>query len=144
MLRLAMTQLRCPASDEVEPLSFSPTSKKTRKSGRGGAALMSSGYSQAPAGCSAVFCSATNEPEKEKTRLKSPNHASQFGWYEPDKLAARTTTATLAETRDGQTNDKSRMLEPPLASGSATFTPRAPRRSKQTATTRTTSSCSPT
>jgi len=55
----------------------------------------------------------------------SPSGLVPFGWYESGKLAARTTTGTLAEQSDAQTNDKSRMLEPPLASGSATFTPPA-------------------
>ncbi len=46
-----------------------------------------------------------------------------FGWYEPGNAESRTTIATLAEQTDPNTNDKSRMLEPPLASGSVTFEP---------------------
>ncbi|RYZ08041.1 MAG: hypothetical protein EOO73_10130 [Myxococcales bacterium] len=57
----------------------------------------------------------------------SPPGLVPFGWYDPASPGARTTVATLAELKDAQTNDKSRMLEPPLASGSTTFTPSADR-----------------
>jgi hypothetical protein len=50
----------------------------------------------------------------------SPPGQVPFGWYEPSKLAGRTTVATMAQEKDAQTNDKSRQLEPPLASGSST------------------------
>ncbi len=48
----------------------------------------------------------------------SPAGSVPFGWYEPTKVAGRTTAGTLAMQADPQTNDKARMLEPPLASGS--------------------------
>lgn len=57
----------------------------------------------------------------------SPPGLVPFGWYEAGKSGARTTVATLAELHDAQTHDKSRMLDPPLASGSVTFTPSTPR-----------------
>lgn len=53
----------------------------------------------------------------------SPSGLVPFGWYEPGKIAGRTTAGTLAMQTDPQTNDKARMLEPPLASGSSSFTP---------------------
>jgi len=53
----------------------------------------------------------------------SPSGLVPFGWYEPGKVAGRTTAGTLAMQTDPQTNDKARMLEPPLASGSISFTP---------------------
>jgi hypothetical protein len=53
----------------------------------------------------------------------SPPGAVPFGWYEPGAPTSRSTVATLAEQADPHTNDKSRMLEPPLASGSVTFEP---------------------
>jgi hypothetical protein len=53
----------------------------------------------------------------------SPVGLVPFGWYEPTKIAGRTTAGTLAMQTDPQTNDKARMLEPPLASGSASFEP---------------------
>ncbi|MDF3068946.1 MAG: hypothetical protein K0R38_4547 [Polyangiaceae bacterium] len=57
----------------------------------------------------------------------SPPGLVPFGWYEAGKPGARMTVATLAEVSDAQTHDKSRMLEPPLANGSATFTVAAAR-----------------
>lgn len=57
----------------------------------------------------------------------SPPGLVPFGWYEAGKPSARTTVGTLAEAKDAQTNDKSRLLEPPLASGSTSFTPAAAR-----------------
>lgn len=53
----------------------------------------------------------------------SPPGLVPFGWYEPGKVASRTTAATMAEQADAHTNGKSRMLEPPLASGSISFEP---------------------
>jgi hypothetical protein len=53
----------------------------------------------------------------------SPVGLVPFGWYEPGKIAGRTTAGTLAMQTDPQTNDKARMLEPPLASGNASFEP---------------------
>jgi hypothetical protein len=53
----------------------------------------------------------------------SPVGLVPFGWYEPGKVAGRTTTGTLAVQTDPQTNDKARMLEPPLASGNTSFEP---------------------
>lgn len=53
----------------------------------------------------------------------SPSGLVPFGWYEPGKIAGRTTAGTLAMQTDPQTNDKARMLEPPLASGSTSFEP---------------------
>ena len=53
----------------------------------------------------------------------SPVGLVPFGWYEPGKVAGRTTAGTLAMQTDPQTNDKARMLEPPLASGSISFEP---------------------
>ncbi len=53
----------------------------------------------------------------------SPAGLVPFGWYEPTKIAGRTTAGTLAMQADPQTNDKARMLEPPLASGSMSFEP---------------------
>ena len=53
----------------------------------------------------------------------SPTGLVPFGWYEPTKIAGRTTAGTLAMQTDPQTNDKARMLEPPLASGSTSFEP---------------------
>jgi hypothetical protein len=53
----------------------------------------------------------------------SPVGLMPFGWYEPGKVAGRTTVGTLAMQTDPQTNDKSRMLEPPLASGNSSFEP---------------------
>jgi hypothetical protein len=53
----------------------------------------------------------------------SPVGVVPFGWYEPAKIAGRTTAGTLAMQTDPQTNDKARMLEPPLASGSTSFEP---------------------
>jgi hypothetical protein len=53
----------------------------------------------------------------------SPVGLVPFGWYEPAKIAGRTTAGTLAMQTDPQTNDKARMLEPPLASGSTSFEP---------------------
>jgi hypothetical protein len=53
----------------------------------------------------------------------SPAGLVPFGWYEPTKIADRTTAGTLAMQPDPQTNDKARMLEPPLASGNTSFEP---------------------
>jgi hypothetical protein len=53
----------------------------------------------------------------------SPPGQVPFGWYEPGKIASRTTAATMAQEKDPHTNDKSRQLEPPLASGSISFGP---------------------
>jgi hypothetical protein len=53
----------------------------------------------------------------------SPVGLVPFGWYEPTKIAGRTTAGTLATQTDPQTNDKARMLEPPLASGTSSFEP---------------------
>jgi hypothetical protein len=53
----------------------------------------------------------------------SPVGLVPFGWYEPSKIAGRTTAGTLAMQTDPQTNDKARMLEPPLASGTGSFEP---------------------
>ncbi len=53
----------------------------------------------------------------------SPAGLVPFGWYEPSKIAGRTTAGTLAMQTDPQTNDKARMLEPPLASGTMSFEP---------------------
>lgn len=50
----------------------------------------------------------------------SPPGTVPFGWYAPGNIAARTTVATMAEQADPQTNNKSRLLEPPLASGGST------------------------
>lgn len=55
----------------------------------------------------------------------SPPGAVPFGWYEPGNIATRTTVATMAEQDDPHTNDKSRLLEPPLASGQPSFEPGA-------------------
>ncbi len=55
----------------------------------------------------------------------SPPGAVPFGWYAPGNIAARTTVATMAEEEDPHTNDKSRLLEPPLASGQPSFEPAA-------------------
>lgn len=57
----------------------------------------------------------------------SPPGTVPFGWYEPGKPSNRTTTATLGQQQDPHTNDKSRMLEPPLDSGQVTFEPSATR-----------------
>lgn len=57
----------------------------------------------------------------------SPPGAVPFGWYEPGRSANRTVVGTLGEQTDPHTNDQSRMLEPPLASGSFTFEPSAAR-----------------
>jgi hypothetical protein len=53
----------------------------------------------------------------------SPPGLVPFGWYDPNDAAARTTVGTLAEQADPQTNGKSRLLEPPLASGQTDFEP---------------------
>jgi hypothetical protein len=53
----------------------------------------------------------------------SPPGQVPFGWYEPSKIAGRTTAGTMAQEKDPHTNDKSRQLEPPLASGSISFEP---------------------
>jgi hypothetical protein len=53
----------------------------------------------------------------------SPSGLVPFGWYAPGQVAGRTTAGTLAMQTDPQTNDKARMLEPPLASGSISFEP---------------------
>jgi len=54
----------------------------------------------------------------------SPPGQVPFGWYEPGKIASRTTAATMTEQADTHTNSKSRMLDPPLASGgSISFEP---------------------
>jgi hypothetical protein len=55
----------------------------------------------------------------------SPPGAVPFGWYTPGNIAARTTVATMAQEEDPHTNDKSRLLEPPLASGEESFEPSA-------------------
>jgi hypothetical protein len=55
----------------------------------------------------------------------SPPGEVPFGWYEPGNVAGRTTAATMAEEKDAHTNDKSRQLEPPLASGQISFAPTA-------------------
>ncbi len=55
----------------------------------------------------------------------SPPGLVPFGWYTPGDAAMRTTVATLAQMTDQHTNDKSRMLLPPLASGSTSFEPAA-------------------
>jgi hypothetical protein len=53
----------------------------------------------------------------------SPPGQVPFGWYEAGNVAGRTTVATMAEEEDASTNDKSRLLEPPLASGNVSFEP---------------------
>jgi hypothetical protein len=53
----------------------------------------------------------------------SPSGLVPFGWYEPSKIAGRTTAGALAMESDPQTNDKARMLDPPLANGSISFEP---------------------
>jgi len=53
----------------------------------------------------------------------SPPGQVPFGWHTPGNAAMRTTVGTMAEMDDAHTNDKSRMLEPPLASGGTTFEP---------------------
>jgi hypothetical protein len=55
----------------------------------------------------------------------SPPGVVPFGWYPPGSIAARTTVATMAEQEDPHTNDKSRLLDPPLASGQTSFEPSA-------------------
>jgi hypothetical protein len=55
----------------------------------------------------------------------SPPGLVPFGFYAPSALAARTTVGTLAQATDPHTNDKSRMLLPPLASGTTEFAPNA-------------------
>jgi hypothetical protein len=50
----------------------------------------------------------------------SPPGTVPFGWYAPGNIAARTPIATMAEQADPQTNNKSRLLDPPLASGGST------------------------
>jgi len=50
----------------------------------------------------------------------SPAGLVPFGWYEPTKIAQRTTVGTLATQTDPQTNDKARMLGPPLT-GNTSF-----------------------
>ena len=66
--------------------------------------------------------------EKKPAKLRplarfSPSGLVPFGWYEPGKVADRTTAGTLAMQPDPQTNDKARMLEPPLASGTTSIEP---------------------
>jgi hypothetical protein len=53
----------------------------------------------------------------------SPPGLVPFGWYEPGKVAARVTTGTMADQTDAHTANKSRLLEPPLASGTISFEP---------------------
>jgi hypothetical protein len=53
----------------------------------------------------------------------SPPGLVPFGWYRPGAIANRTTVGTLAEASDAHTNNKSRMLLPPLASGTTSFEP---------------------
>jgi hypothetical protein len=53
----------------------------------------------------------------------SPPGQVPFGYYPPGDPNAATTVGTMAMQGDPHTNDKSRMLEPPLASGSAEFEP---------------------
>lgn len=53
----------------------------------------------------------------------SPPGLVPFGWYRPGTIGTRTTVGTLGQATDPHTNDKSRMLLPPLASGSASFEP---------------------
>ena len=57
----------------------------------------------------------------------SPPGLVPFGWYVPGNVAARTTVATMAEQDDPHTNHKSRLLEPPLASGNVSFEPGSPK-----------------
>jgi len=53
----------------------------------------------------------------------SPPGQVPFGYHTPGNAGQRTTAGTLAEADDAHTNDKSRMLLPPLASGMTTFDP---------------------
>lgn len=53
----------------------------------------------------------------------SPPGTMPFGCYSPGNVNARTTVATMAEQDDPHTNDKSRLLDPPLLSGSTSFEP---------------------
>lgn len=53
----------------------------------------------------------------------SPPGTMPFGWYSSGDVSARTTVATMAEQDDPHTNDKSRLLDPPLMSGSTSFEP---------------------
>jgi hypothetical protein len=53
----------------------------------------------------------------------SPPGQVPFGWHAPGNAAMRTTVGTMAEMNDPHTNDKSRLLLPPLASGGTTFEP---------------------
>lgn len=56
----------------------------------------------------------------------SPPGVVPFGWYTAGNIAGRTTVASMIEQADAQTNDKSRLLEPPLAAeGSASFEPKS-------------------
>jgi hypothetical protein len=53
----------------------------------------------------------------------SPAGLVPFGSYPPGDVAARVTAGTLGQATDRHTNDKSRMLLPPVMSGSTSFTP---------------------
>jgi hypothetical protein len=53
----------------------------------------------------------------------SPPGQVPYGWHAPGNAATRTTVGTMAEMDDAHTNDKSRLLSPPLASGGTTFEP---------------------
>ncbi len=53
----------------------------------------------------------------------SPAGEVPFGYHVPGNASSRTVVGTLARMTDPQTNDKARMLEPPLASGATTFDP---------------------
>ena len=55
----------------------------------------------------------------------SPPGLVPFGWYSPGNIAGRISVGTLGQMTDPHTNDKSRMLLPPLASGGTEFSPSA-------------------
>jgi hypothetical protein len=53
----------------------------------------------------------------------SPPGEVPFGYYTAGNPGASTQVGTMARQTDAHTNDKSRMLEPPLANGGSEFDP---------------------
>lgn len=53
----------------------------------------------------------------------SPPGLVPYGWHAPGNASMRTTVGTMGQMTDAHTNNKSRMLSPPLASGGTTFEP---------------------
>jgi len=55
----------------------------------------------------------------------SPPGQVPYGWYTPGNTGAKTEVGAMAEQSDPHTNNKSRMIHPPLASGGTEFDPGA-------------------